>query len=583
MTETVANAAASLEEIQKGWPELTLRVERLEAEKVALEAENKALRLLLERVIEHRQKSHGELILLLTYLVSKLPLNDVGVIVSKLVEHNTNVSQVLAALAKGAADVVLPQPAVLQTLEQTRRELVAALKPLADELVQLEAPFEKGVVLSLVENPDLFFTPAMIRANRCFVKGQLPRERIVREYGEEALVFFNDMTTDPKLNPRPRREEIVLGFKPDFEALFQQHTNVAAARRADLLALYQQVQRSRSASEQGRAQRLAFQKLSFLVELLHYYEHQNTEAPDVIFAQRLPALVEQLVLTGPQERLDEKLLEQAEKLLAFVINPDHRHMVVNNVGKSGAAGKTLKYVLRLRGDQGPDQDEVVPEFVRHVIPPPPEKPPRAEELATLLRLVPPAAQRHFVRSLMSCDRLRKSESDALGRAVAAALELKGLDEELKSHAPAVSPEMERQLAWGKIKDQIRNRTDPAAVAAVIRERLNAKYDAEEIRQSWITLISADPMSLIKIFCHIPYRADGKTDAIARPVIETYVSRLTHEKYAATYKKVVNSLKNMFHAKPDSSTLQNFLALVRWVSPDAAGKLSADIGIAVAAH
>ena len=583
MTETVANAAASLEEIQKGWPELTLRVARLEAEKVALEAENKALRLLLERVIEHRQKSHGELILLLTYLVSKLPLNDVGVIVSKLVEHNTNVSQVLAALAKGAADVVLPQPAVLQTLEQTRRELVAALKPLADELVQLEAPFEKGVVLSLVENPDLFFTPAMIRANRCFVKGQLPRERIVREYGEEALVFFNDMTTDPKLNPRPRREEIVLGFKPDFEALFQQHTNVAAARRADLLALYQQVQRSRSASEQGRAQRLAFQKLSFLVELLHYYEHQNTEAPDVIFAQRLPALVEQLVLTGPQERLDEKLLEQAEKLLAFVINPDHRHMVVNNVGKSGAAGKTLKYVLRLRGDQGPDQDEVVPEFVRHVIPPPPEKPPRAEELATLLRLVPPAAQRHFVRSLMSCDRLRKSESDALGRAVAAALELKGLDEELKSHAPAVSPEMERQLAWGKIKDQIRNRTDPAAVAAVIRERLNAKYDAEEIRQSWITLISADPMSLIKIFCHIPYRADGKTDAIARPVIETYVSRLTHEKYAATYKKVVNSLKNMFHAKPDSSTLQNFLALVRWVSPDAAGKLSADIGIAVAAH
>src|SRR5512146_1911410 len=108
MTETVANAAASAEQIQKGWPELTLRVERLEAEKVALEAENKALRLLLERVIEHRQKSHGELILLLTYLVSKLPLNDVGVIVSKLVEHNTNVSQVLAALAKGAADVVLP-------------------------------------------------------------------------------------------------------------------------------------------------------------------------------------------------------------------------------------------------------------------------------------------------------------------------------------------------------------------------------------------------------------------------------------------------------------------------------------------
>jgi hypothetical protein len=140
MTEPVANPATSVEEIQKGWHELTLRVGQLEVEKAALEQENKALRHLLERVIEHRQKSHGELILLLTALVSKLPLNDVGVIISKLVEHNTNVSQVLAALAKGTADVALPQPTVLKTLDHTKRELVAALKPLVQELIQLEAP-----------------------------------------------------------------------------------------------------------------------------------------------------------------------------------------------------------------------------------------------------------------------------------------------------------------------------------------------------------------------------------------------------------------------------------------------------------
>jgi hypothetical protein len=58
-----------------------------------------------------------------------------------------------------------------------------------------------------------------------------------------------------------------------------------------------------------------------------------------------------------------------------------------------------------------------------------------------------------------------------------------------------------------------------------------------------------------------------------------VTRLTHEKYASTYAKVVNSLKNMFKAKPDSPTLLNFIALVKWVDQDAARKMSADIGIA----
>ena len=84
--------AVSAEEIQRGWPALTLRVEQLEAQRATLEAENKALRSLLERVIEHRQKSHSELVLLLTGLVSKLPINDVGVIVSRLVEHNSQVT-----------------------------------------------------------------------------------------------------------------------------------------------------------------------------------------------------------------------------------------------------------------------------------------------------------------------------------------------------------------------------------------------------------------------------------------------------------------------------------------------------------
>jgi hypothetical protein len=191
-------------------------------------------------------------------------------------------------------------------------------------------------------------------------------------------------------------------------------------------------------------------------------------------------------------------------------------------------------------------------------------------------------QKLVIRYIIASDRLRRTEAEDLAKAVGATLGVTDLVEEAKAQL-AVPPEIEQRLAWEKIKDMVARRTEATSVATAIRDRLNAKYSADEIRQSWLTLTEADPMSLIRIFCYIPYRSDGKTDAIARPVIETYVSRLLHEKYAATYKKVVNSLRNMFSAKPDSPTLVNFLALVRWVDPAAANKLSADIGMAVPAQ
>jgi hypothetical protein len=566
-----------MEDIQKGENELKLRVEQLEADRGALEQENKLLRTLLERVIEHRQKSHSELVNILTTLVSKLPLNDVGVIISKLVEHNTNVSQVLAALTKGTVEAELPQPEILKTLDQTKRDLLAALKEDAAELAKLDPPLERELLESLSADPELFFSPRMVRANRCFAKGQVPRERIIREFGEEALIFFKDMTTDPKLNPRPKPEGIVLAFRNDFETLFQQQAALLPNKRPQLEALYQQSQRSKAPTDQARAQKSAFQRLSFVAELLHYYEHQNTEAPDVIFAQRLPALVEQLGVAGSQAPLDEKLILQVEALSAFVISPDHWLMIVNNVGKSGGAGKTLKYVLRLRGERMTELDQVVTEFIRYLIPPPPETPPSSQALAATLRLLRPEVQRRVAKAIMSYDRIPKANAEALGKALGAELGLAGLEEEPPGQN-TLSPEMERQLAWEKIRELIVKRTDAVAIASVIRDRLHAKYDADEIRQSWITLTEADPMSLIRIYCQLPYRADGKTDPIAHTVMGTYVTRLTHEKYASTYHKVVTSLRTMFHAKQDSPTLLNFVALVKWASPEAAAKLCADVGM-----
>lgn len=577
--ETAAPTLTSVEEIQQGWNELTLRVAQLEAGKTALEEENKALRLLLERMIENRQKSHSELVHIITALVSKLPINDIGVIVSRLVEHNTNTSQFLASVLKGTAEAELPEPSVLRSLEQTKRDLAGALKPEIEALLGLDTPLETELVRGLLTQHEQFFSPHMVRANRCFVKGYVPRERVVREFGEPALAFFNDMTTDPKHNPHPKRDEIVLAFKSDFEALLAQHPELVPAKRAELVALFERVQRSKAPTDHARAQRSTFLRLSFLVELLHYYEHQETEAPDVLFAQRLPSLVEQLVLIHPQDQLqlDEKLIAAAEHLMAYVVSLDHHQMIVNNLGKSSSAGRTLKYILRLRAEKVDAGDGLCIEFVRHLVGLSAPRAGQAAALAGLLRLVGPDTQRAIVRTLMRTDRLPKDQAEALGQAMGKELGLQGLEAAIKAEQ-ASHAQTEGQRAWEKIKELIARRGDAGAIAAGIRERLHAKYDADEVRLSWLALIEADPMTLIRVVCQIPYLPDGKTDTIARPVVETFVTRLTHEKYLSTYQKVVKSLKNTYAAKHDSPTLLNFMALVKWVLPEAAAKLASDIGM-----
>ena len=181
-TENGNRPPTSMEEIQQGWHGLAMRVDQLESERSALEQENKSLRTLLERTIEYRQKSHGELVNLIAGLVSKLPINDVGVMVTRLVEHNAHVNEVCSALVNGKIEGNVLQPAILKVLEQTKRDLTAAIKPAVEELVRLETPLETKMLQSLVTQPDLFFSPENVRASRCFVKGHVPRERIVRQF-----------------------------------------------------------------------------------------------------------------------------------------------------------------------------------------------------------------------------------------------------------------------------------------------------------------------------------------------------------------------------------------------------------------
>ena len=567
-------ALASVEKVQREWYDLTLRVAQAETERAALEQENKALRALLERVIEHRQKSHGELVNLITTLVSKLPLNDVAVIVSRLVEHNQHVNEVSASLLKGKLDDCTLQPALLKNLDRTKRDLAAAATAELENLLKLDTPFEKEMLQALLAHPDNFFSPAVARANRGFVKGQVPRERIVKEFGAEALVFFKDVTTDVKFNPRPKPEEIMLAFKPDFAELFQQNPTVAADRRAEIQALHQKIRLSRENTEAARTQKTSFLRLSFFLELLHYYENQSTESPDVVFAQRLPPVIEQLVVTGEDGVLDENKLLAAEALLALIINSDHRKAVINNIGKAGGLARTLRYTLAFRVEKLSDLDPLTVECIKHLIPLGQSPTPAA--LAAVLRLFNPHMQQSCIRAIAATDRLRKEDAEKLGQAVAQQLGLKEVLERLTEQS-MLSPERERQLAWDHIKDLIGTRAAPGEVLAAIRKRMHGRYDADEVKACWLVLTEADPMIFVRVFCLFPYLPDGQTDPLARPILETFVTRLTHEKYAAVYTKTIHALRNLFKVKADSPALVNFIALVKWVDNVAAEKISKDVG------
>ncbi len=193
-----------------------------------------------------------------------------------------------------------------------------------------------------------------------------------------------------------------------------------------------------------------------------------------------------------------------------------------------------------------------------------------------MRLVNAEAQKTVVRAILNSDRLRREDAEALGRALIKELGLPELP--IAKSEGGVASDKTQMGAWDIIKELIVHRASPNEITEAIRKQLHAKYDADEVKQSWLVLAESDPMSLVRVFCLLPYLPDGQTDPVARAVLESYANRLTHEKYAATYAKVVHALRNLFKVKADSPALVNFIALVKWVDPDSAAKIAKDIGM-----
>ena len=82
--EIVASPVAAVEEIQQGWHELKSRVGQLEVQRLALQQENNPFACCSNASSITGKIAH-ELVIILTSLVTKLPLNDVGGIISRLV------------------------------------------------------------------------------------------------------------------------------------------------------------------------------------------------------------------------------------------------------------------------------------------------------------------------------------------------------------------------------------------------------------------------------------------------------------------------------------------------------------------
>ena len=212
------------------------------------------------------------------------------------------------------------------------------------------------------------------------------------------------------------------------------------------------------------------------------------------------------------------------------------------------------------------------DFLKHLLSQ--DKTLHARTFSVPLKLLNKDGQKAVLRCLVNSGRVRREEAEPIAKT---AMKELGLDE------TEVFPKIEGSTGvsgggWDNVKLLIASRAAPNDITVAIRNRLHQKYDSDEVKQGWLVLAESDPMTLVRVFSLLPYLPDGQTDPIARPVLESFSNRLTHEKYTPTYNKVIGALKNMFKVKADSPALVNFVSIVKWVDPVSAEKIARDIGM-----
>ena len=141
---------------------------------------------------------------------------------------------------------------------------------------------------TLIAKPETF-SPRRRPGEPLFCQGHVTRNGCCAEFGEAALGFQRP-DHRCRLNPRPKADEIVLGFKPDFLKRCCNRIPTWAGQTAGVeRAVPADSKEPHGHRRRARAQRNAFQRMSFLSSLLLLRTSGHGGA-DVIFAMRLPAL-----------------------------------------------------------------------------------------------------------------------------------------------------------------------------------------------------------------------------------------------------------------------------------------------------
>ncbi len=216
-TENDPGPVPSVEEIQKAWRELTLKVGQLDAELTAAQQDNKVLRSLMERMIEHRQRSHSELI---TH--SHRPRRQIA-------PQRPRRHRLAAGRAQRAGRRGFRQPCQ----GENRGRSAAARHPegagenQARPRHRLEGPppgnwrgstrHSRPASSSRSSSSRTPFSrPPSSAPPAVTSRATSPRERVVKEFGEEALVFFKDLTTDVEIQSAPQAGRNRAGLQKRF-------------------------------------------------------------------------------------------------------------------------------------------------------------------------------------------------------------------------------------------------------------------------------------------------------------------------------------------------------------------------------
>jgi len=213
----------------------------------------------------------------------------------------------------------MPQPTVLKNRTNQTRFSLPPSSLAVEELIRLETPLEKRDLQSLVEQPDAFFFRRESSAPTMLRQRANPPRRVGAGIWRQALVFFNDMSTDAKAEPNPSRGDRLI-----FKMISRRCSNkiprsCPITRATDGVVSACQQSKAQPSMPARKSSRSPDSPSSSNCSIS--YQNQSTEAPTCCLRNGCPRWSSNWFLGSGQDTLDEKLIGEAERAAGFCREP----------------------------------------------------------------------------------------------------------------------------------------------------------------------------------------------------------------------------------------------------------------------